>query len=79
MTQRNSVLPFELSSFKSTGEINSLINEWPHMEISVSVLVPLCPNMEIPEVINIKPISWNAHIWTYCVSPMWSVYDARHL
>ena len=30
----------------------------------------LCPYMEIPDVINIKPISGNAHIWTYCVSLM---------
>ena len=43
----------------------------------------LCPYMEIPDVINIKPISWNAHIWTYCVSLMWSmmsdIYDVSHL
>ena len=43
----------------------------------------LCPYMEIPDVVDIKPISWNAHIWTHCVSLMWSmmldIYEVSHL
>ena len=36
---------------------------------------PLCPYMEIPDIINIKPISGNAQIWTYCSHKS----DIRHL
>ena len=35
-------------------------------------------SMEIPDVINIKPISGNAHtVCTYCVSQTHVVYDVR--
>ena len=47
-----------------------------------SVLVPLCSYMEIPNVLNIKPISGNAHGHVHAMmcmtSPYWSIGRLGH-
>ena len=40
----------------------------PLFTLQTAHIWALCPNMEIHHVIKMKPISRNAHIWTYCSS-----------
>ena len=46
-----------------------------HTDQDVGLPFILCPYMEIPDVINIKLISGNAHIWTYELIKHWTSID----
>ena len=42
-------------------------------DVGLPFMLILC--LEIPDVINIKPISGHAHIWTYCMHDVFTVQD----